>query len=353
MEETNENLSELLAAIQREEDVEKKWALIRRLPPPQYEVDIDEFNRAFAGRPEQQETVLKQLASHGGVVLTSSTWPKPDYNRLYPIEIVGDDEAIQDFIKNLPHPPRKRIRFQGMEGDHAEEGLTRRIPTPPAKINAKEPPGMRGRQCDPRAWRNFRYEKTPSKFLKLLVSKVVSFSVPANRTNRDVVEEIAKQSKIPIESLPNELSQPVFSRGQAIFGFVGDEIDKIANNYDHMEWWLSEVGLNMVVVSPADKNSPILSFDDLMGGHPADRKEADRNGRKSASRNPRYKKIDLALKDIAQSRPATQREIFESLDARRVEFPPAEPFASARGWIAGFERKGEPRARGSRSDGHY
>lgn len=61
-------------------------------------------------------------------------------------------------------------------------------------------------------------------------------------------------------------------------------------------------------------------------------------GREPARRNPKYKLIDVALKEIAESRPRTQEEVFQSLEGRRVAFPQAEPFLSARGWTAGFSR---------------
>jgi hypothetical protein len=58
--------------------------------------------------------------------------------------------------------------------------------------------------------------------------------------------------------------------------------------------------------------------------------------KKPIRRNQRYKTIDKALQEIAESRPRTQDEVFRSLDGRSVVIPPAEPFATARGWMAGF-----------------
>jgi len=73
----------------------------------------------------------------------------------------------------------------------------------------------------------------------------------------------------------------------------------------------------------------------------SDDKEADKKkgrGKEPTRRNPRYKQIDAALKEISESRPRTQEEVFQSLDNRHVPLPPAEPFHSARGWMAGFRR---------------
>jgi len=74
------------------------------------------------------------------------------------------------------------------------------------------------------------------------VKQVRELIGPAGCTNRDVVERIAEESDIPLDSLPDDLNLPVFSRGRAIFGFAGDEFDQIADNYDNIQWWLSDGG---------------------------------------------------------------------------------------------------------------
>jgi hypothetical protein len=103
----------------------------------------------------------------------------------------------------------------------------------------------------PELWRNFIQAKTSSssRFYDQLVRKVVSISVPATHTNRGVVEQIAKACEISLESLSEDLSEPVFSRGQTIFGFAGDELDRVADNYSNMRWWVSDAGLSMAIVS--------------------------------------------------------------------------------------------------------
>ena len=63
-----------------------------------------------------------------------------------------------------------------------------------------------------------------------------------------------------------------------------------------------------------------------------------RKTKKPVRRNQKYKVIDQALQEIAESRPSTQEAVFQSLDDRHVVIPPAEPFMAARGWIAGFRR---------------
>jgi|ERR1017187_2918278 hypothetical protein len=59
--------------------------------------------------------------------------------------------------------------------------------------------------------------------------------------------------------------------------------------------------------------------------------------------NKRYLAIDGMLIDITKAKPLDHKEVFELLDSRGIRIPPAEPFKSARGWIAGFQ-KDPPRA---------
>ena len=65
---------------------------------------------------------------------------------------------------------------------------------------------------------------------------------------------------------------------------------------------------------------------------------------KSVRRHPRYLKIDVALREVADMRPKSHEEVFRSLDQRQVPFPHGALFEANRGWLAGF-RKDRPRAR--------
>jgi hypothetical protein len=71
--------------------------------------------------------------------------------------------------------------------------------------------------------------------------------------------------------------------------------------------------------------------------------EVSKANMRPVRRHPRYTKIDEALQEIAESHPRTQEEVFRALEGR-AGFPPAEPFETARGWIAGF-RRDKPAAR--------
>lgn len=99
---------------------------------------------------------------------------------------------------------------------------------------------------------------------KLLLNHV-SLTIPGLCTHRDLVEAIARQSQVPfaIQALADVLSQTKLPRSKVIFSFVGDEIDKIATNYDGMHWWISKEGLNMAIVPPRAAN--LSRFDEFAG----------------------------------------------------------------------------------------
>jgi hypothetical protein len=121
----------------------------------------------------------------------------------------------------------------------------------------------------PELWNNFSQEKTvkTSKLLRLIVWNFVSIPIPAGRTNRDVVEQIARASKIPIEALCDDLNKPLYPGSQAIFGFAGDALDKVADNYNNMQWWISETGLNVAMVPSLLAVDPAQSWLDALDGN--------------------------------------------------------------------------------------
>ena len=54
--------------------------------------------------------------------------------------------------------------------------------------------------------------------------------------------------RIPVESLPDVLSQTVVARGRVVFGCPGDYFDLVASSYSNVQWWLTDNGLNIAVV---------------------------------------------------------------------------------------------------------
>jgi hypothetical protein len=60
--------------------------------------------------------------------------------------------------------------------------------------------------------------------------------------------------------------------------------------------------------------------------------------RKPARRDPRYEKIEKALRQIAEARPKNHNEVFSLLDERGIPLPRAAPFVGAKGWLAAFHK---------------
>ena len=117
-------------------------------------------------------------------------------------------------------------------------------------------------------WRRFNSKKTVATggtklFRTAILENVVNCTVPAPCTDRDALEQIARQSEppIPIESLPDVLNETVHPRGRALLGFCGSHIDQIARNYPAMQWWISKNGLHMEAI--VDSN--FSEFDALAG----------------------------------------------------------------------------------------
>jgi len=124
-----------------------------------------------------------------------------------------------------------------------------------------------GRRCLPWLWSRFSpgSERGRKVHHELIVNNFISCSVSAPCTHSDVIEQIAKNAAtpIPIESLPDDLTNNVFSRGQAIFGFPGDYFDQIARNYKNMWWSISGRGLKMTTMPTREVHIP--PFDQLAG----------------------------------------------------------------------------------------
>jgi hypothetical protein len=118
------------------------------------------------------------------------------------------------------------------------------------------------------SWRHFNYQKTfeaggEKLYDDLILGNFISHSVRAPCSMREVVEHIAlhSQKPIPIESLAECLRQPVLSRGRVLFGCPGNCVDEVTSNYDNLEWWVSNKGLNISIGRPLPtRQSPIARY---------------------------------------------------------------------------------------------
>lgn len=117
-------------------------------------------------------------------------------------------------------------------------------------------------------WKCFNSKKTIATggtklFRTAILETIVNCTVPAPCTDRDALDQIARQSQppIPIESLPDVLNETVHFRGRTLVGFCGNGIDQIARNYPGMQWWISKNGLHMEAII----DSNLSEFDALAG----------------------------------------------------------------------------------------
>jgi hypothetical protein len=158
------------------------------------------------------------------------------------------------------------ILFQSRDSIFAKGFLVNTWTLPCSPRTMRRRYQKRGLRTPQSPWEHFDSVRTKETGgdCKLLLNHV-SLTVPGPWTHRDAVEAIAKQSQMPIaiHSLADVLSQRSLSRGKVIFGFVGDEIDKIADQYEDMRWWISKDGLNMAIVTPA--LARLSGFDELAG----------------------------------------------------------------------------------------
>jgi hypothetical protein len=150
----------------------------------------------------------------------------------------------------------------------------------------------------PLLWGRCNFEKTSktSRYGDALLYSFINFSVPANVTNFDVVKTIAEKSGIPIESLCEDMNQPEFFRGRVFYGYVGNVLDQIAEDYIGMQWWVSDGGLNMVTVKPENpaRRPPILA--ELLEARPA--KEQQTKRRRIRKTNPKVMRIRARVLEL-------------------------------------------------------
>jgi hypothetical protein len=123
------------------------------------------------------------------------------------------------------------------------------------------------RQSYGQFWSRFSPERCTNlrSAFDLLEQNVVSLSVTGPCTHRHLVGKITLEAEQPIsiESLPDTLDTTTLIRGRVCFGYAGDLLDQVAENYPDMRWWISDNGLHMAIVRPGAKQ--LSSFDELGG----------------------------------------------------------------------------------------
>ena len=89
--------------------------------------------------------------------------------------------------------------------------------------------------------------------VRAIRSTHLSFSLAGPWSSDVLARSIANHftPPLPIESLSEQLKQPVLRRGVVVFGEAGVELGRIASDYPNMQWWVSEHGLNITTIEPA------------------------------------------------------------------------------------------------------
>lgn len=184
---------------------------------------------------------------------------------------------------------------------------------------------MRSREHRP-PWQRFDSLRTKDLGgdFRLLLNHV-SLTIPAPWSHHDAVEVIARQSEEPItiQSLAVILSQKRFVRDKTVFGLAGDEIDKVAANYEDMHWWISKEGLNMAIVPPAA--TKLSRFDEVAGKLYVDSSKDGKLSKKLLMIIA--KKLDAAGFNLRELQPAQLRPI--SLHNERNPRNPIKTFEKA------------------------
>jgi hypothetical protein len=128
------------------------------------------------------------------------------------------------------------------------------------KAKTKKKAASRRKRTDWPGWFRLLPERCTKNLAtrKSFLSSFVALSVPAQTTHAEGIRIIAAGANIPfsIESLGDELDTGKLSRGHAIFKYLGDVVDEMAEIIPNMRWWLTDKGLNMAVVPPECTLSP-------------------------------------------------------------------------------------------------
>jgi hypothetical protein len=124
----------------------------------------------------------------------------------------------------------------------------------------------RGRAVLP-LWRRFSPKNSikGSELQHVINNDLVSTSVAAPCTLRDVVEHIASHAATPIsiENLDDKLDSIRLSRPKVCSNQHATSLfDQIAQNFPTMFWWISDKGLNMVDIDPVYR---LKEFDRVAG----------------------------------------------------------------------------------------
>jgi hypothetical protein len=116
-------------------------------------------------------------------------------------------------------------------------------------------------------WPHFDAERSikAPEYVRSLERNPVSISLPEDSSHWDAVHAIAGHANcpLPVKHVSDVLKEHRAIRGRSCFGDVGDQIEKILNNYPTLRWWMESEGL--VIDKPKVDLAPLLPFDRFAG----------------------------------------------------------------------------------------
>jgi hypothetical protein len=95
------------------------------------------------------------------------------------------------------------------------------------------------------------------------ILEFVSFCLPEPCTDAQLVQKIADELHLQIESLPEELDSRTMPRGRGVFGSATYYLDCIVANYPNMAWKVDDGILRFGVEVP--EVQPLRPFDQVAG----------------------------------------------------------------------------------------
>jgi hypothetical protein len=116
-------------------------------------------------------------------------------------------------------------------------------------------------------WPHFDAERSikAPEYVRSLERNPVSISLPEDSSHWDAVHAIAGHANcpLPVKHVSDVLKEARAIRGLSCFGHVGDQIQKILDNYPTLRWWMEPDGL--VIDEPKVALTHLLSFDRFAG----------------------------------------------------------------------------------------
>jgi hypothetical protein len=117
-------------------------------------------------------------------------------------------------------------------------------------------------------WIRFNPRRTANEngaelFRDQILNRIVSHTQAPGLPHYALIDHLAADAEAPvtIERVSEELFGYVSLTGRTYFGFLGSILDRMVENYDGLEWWVSDKGLN---IGPP-LMTPLSEFDRLAG----------------------------------------------------------------------------------------